>query len=577
MLPRLLPLRRFARSRYASPFGEDIEQKKRNYQSLMDSAEGREHTPMEQKLQNYREDFEGLYRPRVRLAPSPTGQPHLGTLRTALFNFLFARRHQGTLIMRLEDTDAARTVPGAEQQIVEQLRWAGIHWDEGFATAHQPHGPYRQSERTPLYQKYARFLLDNGDAYRCFCSQEELRARRAQSGNDALLYDRRCLYLTEREVAARLERGLPHVLRLLVPKESALQRDVSVAEDLVQGRVEFPHSAVDDQVLLKADGRATYHLANVVDDHLMGVTHVIRGKEWLPSLPKHLLLYAKLGFAPPRFAHLPLLLSARGGKMSKREQEVGIHNFQTMGYEPEALLNSVALLGWRSRQHEKNPTSLDSQEAFYKAQFLRTPDLIEQFALERVNKSDVKMDPSRFIFLNGEHLRRQYYFFNEQEKAQVLVQFRADMAEHIPDLRTEILRTPLPRMLQIFAIVLPRINFKWQMRHFRYFFGEPEDFFQLEMPDKPAKTWAKKLKKNPQFYKQLLGEVRAEVKQAARDFTKDQLNRTVSGFLFDRAGTVKNEDVYSPLRIAMTGHASGPSVGEIAELLGPKVFYERVD
>ena len=226
--------------------------------------------------------------------------------------------------------------------------------------------------------------------------------------------------MTEEEINEKLERQMPYAVRLLVPKESAFSKDVTIWEDIIQGRIEFKNELIDDQVLLKSDGNPTYHLANVIDDHLMEITHVIRGKEWLNSTPKHLILYDKLGFKPPAFAHLPLILSPRGGKMSKREKEVSIRNFQIMGYNPDALVNSVALLGWRSQRHEKNPASLEQTESYYRAEYFSKKDLIEEFDLRRIGKNDVKMDHSRFIFLNGEHLRREYYFFNRKERGEVL-------------------------------------------------------------------------------------------------------------------------------------------------------------
>ncbi len=213
-----------------------------------------------------------------------------------MYNYLFAMKYKGTLLLRIEDTDAARTVEGATEEIMSQLRWVGVDWQEGYGTDNQPNGPYIQSERTSTYKKYAEFLIDNGDAYRCFCKAEELKQRREESDSKSMLYDRRCLYLTNAEVEERMSKGVAYTVRLLVPKDSAFSKDVTVVEDLIQGRVEFQNELIDDQILLKADGSPTYHLANVVDDHLMNITHVIRGKEWLPSTPKHLILYEKLGF-----------------------------------------------------------------------------------------------------------------------------------------------------------------------------------------------------------------------------------------------------------------------------------------
>lgn len=342
---------------------------------------------------------------RVRFAPSPTGLLHIGGLRTALYNYLLARQTGGAFLLRIEDTDRARFVAEAEDDIFAGLAWAGLTVDEGPRQGGSGaegglYGPYRQSERGDRYAEAARALLDAGRAYVAFDTPEEVEALRERLRTDANptpTYDAstrgamtNSLTLDAEEVRRRLDAGEPHVVRLKVdPGET-----VSFT-DRVRGEVAFDTAQVDDQVLVKSDGMPTYHLANVVDDHAMGITDVIRGEEWLPSTPKHLLLYHAFGWEPPRFAHLPLILSPNGGKLSKRSADrlgipVSVRDYREGGFEPEAVVNFLALLGW-------NPGT--DQELF------SLGELVEAFDVERIGKSGVQFSMDKLLWFNGQHLR----------------------------------------------------------------------------------------------------------------------------------------------------------------------------
>lgn len=327
---------------------------------------------------------------RVRFAPSPTGLLHVGGLRSALYNYLFARHHGGTCILRVEDTDQTRFVPGAEANILEMFAWAGIEFDEG------PHiggsfAPYRQSERTDLYRSHAMTLIERGTAYYAFDTAEEIdRMReRQQKAGVAPKYDRSSMRnqftLGPEETARLLDAGTEYVVRLFVPLTGETR-----TSDLVRGESTFANRTIDDQILLKSDGFPTYHLANIVDDHLMEITHVIRGEEWLPSLPKHVILYDAFGWEKPKFAHLPLLLSPDRKKLSKRFADVAVSDYKEKGYLPEALVNFVALLGW-------NPTA--DREIF------SMTEMIEMFDLEKVNKAGAIFDVTKLEWMNGMYLR----------------------------------------------------------------------------------------------------------------------------------------------------------------------------
>ena len=326
---------------------------------------------------------------RVRIAPSPTGPPHVGTAYIALFNLAFARKNRGRFVLRIEDTDQARSRPEYEQRVMEALRWLGLEWDEGPDVG-GPCGPYRQSERLDLYRKYAGELVEKGAAYYCFCTPERLEALRAgqMRNKERLGYDGRCRDLPARQVEEKLARGVPHVIRMKMPRQGTC-----VVRDLLRGEVRFEYGNLDDQVLLKSDGFPTYHLAVVVDDHLMGITHVIRGEEWINSAPKHLLLYEWFGWEPPLHAHLPLLLNPDGSKMSKRRNPTSIEYYRRAGYLGPALLNYLALMAYPPLQGEEEKFSFDQ--------------LIDAFDLRRVNLGGSVFDLEKLDWLNGRYIREE--------------------------------------------------------------------------------------------------------------------------------------------------------------------------
>lgn len=349
---------------------------------------------------------------RVRFAPSPTGHLHVGGLRTALYNFLFARKNSGTFILRIEDTDRDRFVEGALEGLVRSLEGMGVVPDEGVFLRDDPnmpkreasrhseaysgvseigaHGPYIQSERLPIYAEYAEKLIENGRAYRCFCSRERLDLLREKqaTNREAPKYDKRCLSLSAEEVSRRVAAGEPSVIRLNVPED----RGDIVFHDLVRGDVSINARNVDDQILVKSDGYPTYHLASVVDDHLMEITHVIRGEEWLPSTPKHVLLYEAFGWEPPIFSHLPLLLNPDKSKLSKRQGDVAVEDYLAKGYLPEALINFVALLGW-------NPGQGSTKEVF------SLSELAEAFDFSQVNRAGAVFDTRKLDWLNARYIK----------------------------------------------------------------------------------------------------------------------------------------------------------------------------
>ncbi len=331
---------------------------------------------------------------KTRFAPSPTGYLHVGGLRTALYAYLFAKKNNGKFILRIEDTDQKRFVEGATENLINTLKWAGLEYDEGpnlDGSDKGEFGPYTQSKRTEIYKEHANKLIESGHAYRCFCTKERLEEMREQQqkNKNAPMYDRHCCDLPESEIKANLEEGKVFVVRQKIPYE------LIKFKDLIRGNVQFHGKTIDDQVLVKSDGYPTYHLANVVDDHLMGITHVIRAEEWLPSTPKHIALYHAFGWEVPEFAHLPLLLNDDRSKLSKRQGDVAVEEYIKKGYLQESVINFVVFLGW-------NPGSGNEQEIF------NMEELIKIFDLEKVHKAGAVFNLEKLDWFNWKWLKEKF-------------------------------------------------------------------------------------------------------------------------------------------------------------------------
>ncbi|HEV7249149.1 MAG TPA: glutamate--tRNA ligase [Shinella sp.] len=384
---------------------------------------------------------------RVRIAPSPTGEPHVGTAYIALFNYLFAKKHNGTFILRIEDTDATRSTPEFEQKVLDALKWCGLEWSEGPDIG-GPYGPYRQSDRKDMYRPYVDKIVANGHGFNCFCTPErltEMREAQRASGKPPK-YDGLCLHLSAEEVTKRVDAGEPHVVRMKIPTEGSCK-----FVDGVYGPVEIPWDAVDMQVLLKADGMPTYHMANVVDDHLMKITHVARGEEWLASVPKHILIYQYLGLEPPVFMHLSLMRNHDKSKLSKRKNPTSISYYSALGYLPEALMNFLGLFFIQIAEGEE---------------LLTMDQLAEKFDPENLSKAGAIFDIQKLDWLNGRWLREQ--LTEEEFTARVLTwamendrirqglklsQSRISKLGELPDLTGFLLKSDLGLTPEAFAKV----------------------------------------------------------------------------------------------------------------------------
>ncbi|ADN02379.1 glutamate--tRNA ligase [Spirochaeta thermophila] len=476
---------------------------------------------------------------RVRYAPSPTGLQHIGGLRTALFNYFFARSQGGTFILRIEDTDRERYDERALQDLFETFEWLGITWDEGPGKG-GPYGPYFQSERKELYQEHARLLVEQGHAYRCFCTPERLEQLRKERGKGrATGYDRHCRKLPPDEVERLLAEGRPHVIRFKVPVEGS-----TVFEDYLLGRVEYPNADVNpDPVLLKSDGFPTYHLANVVDDHLMRITHILRAQEWIPSTPLHVLLYRAFGWEHPVYCHLPMVLGPDGQKLSKRHGATSVQEFRRMGYLPEAVVNYVSLLGWAYD---------DSRELFTREELERV------FTLEKLNKSPAVFDYKKLEWFNGVYIRAK----TDEELFALLLPV-AEETGLLPspptDEEKEKLRLAVPIVKERLKVLRDVKDLLWFLFH--------------EVPEyEPALLVPKKL--DPPATMRILTALKEEL---SGYWTRtDEENEQRMRALAERMG-IKLGQLLMPLRVAVTGSTVSPPLLESIRLLGAEETLQRID
>lgn len=489
---------------------------------------------------------------RVRFAPSPTGPLHIGGVRTALFNYLFAKKHEGDFILRIEDTDLNRYVDGAEQYIIDALNWCGIPFDEGPGKEGR-YSPYRQSERKHLYKNYADKLVEKGKAYYAFDTSEKLDFHRKdhEVKGKTFIYNwhnrlklTNSLSLSSEQVQAKLEMGENYVIRFKSPQDQKL-----ILKDIIRGEIHIDTNTLDDKVLFKSDGMPTYHLANIVDDHLMDITHVIRGEEWLPSLALHQQLYDAFGWEAPQFAHLPLIMKPVGkGKLSKRDGEkMGFPIFplswnesigyKETGYYPEAVINFLALLGW-------NPGT--EQEIF------NLPELVEAFSLERVHKSGARFDPEKTRWYN-------HHYLQEKDNSELAHSFGKVLADkEIPlEARND------GYVEKVVSLIKERATFIsdfWELSYF--FFIAPESYNEKAV----AKQWKEDSRG---IMNQLVG-----LLKGVMDFSSENLENVVKAWITEKG--LSFGKVMPPLRLVIVGDMKGPHLFDILEMIGKEESIQRI-
>ena len=474
---------------------------------------------------------------RVRFAPSPTGEPHVGNLRTALFSWLFARRHGGKFIVRVEDTDRERYVEGALDAILDSLRWLGLDWDEGPEVG-GPYEPYLQSERLQHYEASAQELIDRGFAYHCYCSRERLEEMRTEQQRKKLPpgYDRRCRNLSPEEGRELMGQGTPPVVRFKMPLSGNTR-----VRDLIRGEVTWQSELLDDFVILKSDGYPTYHLANVVDDHLMEISHVLRAEEWLPSTPRHVELYRALGYEPPLFAHLPMILGPDRAKLSKRHGASSVLEYRDEGFLPEAMVNFMALLGW----------SLDD-----KTDVMPRDVVLEHFSLDRIGKAGAIFDNEKLLWMNGVYIRQLSL---EELADRVLPFLEVDSAPSVGGIDRDYL-------LRILPLVQERLKRLAQASELTgYFFqGEiaynPDDLIQKGMD---ADTTIRALRRA------------LSVLSQTKAFDAHSLEEVLRATCADLG--LSGRQFLGALRVATTGRTAAPPLFETMEVLGKERCLDRIE
>ncbi|KNC50593.1 glutamyl-tRNA synthetase [Thecamonas trahens ATCC 50062] len=486
---------------------------------------------------------------RVRFAPSPTGALHLGGLRTALFNYLFARATGGEFVVRIEDTDASRTVPGARAALLDALAWAGLTPDDApVAEPAADDARLVQSARTAEYAQAAEALMDAGAAYRCFCTPAELDAEReaARRAGRLQIYSRRCMGLAPEEARARAAGGEAHVVRLKVPQGS------SVFHDAVFGTVRVANAQIDDQVLVKSDGLPTYHLANVVDDAAMHMTHVIRGQEWLISTPKHVMMYEALGLRPPTFVHLPLLLDTAKRKLSKRDASSSVDHYRQQGFLPSALLNFVAFLGWSPN---------DAALAGVDAQAMSLDDLVDVFSLDDINKGGAIVDYDKALAVNGTHLASLFKPNPPMAPEQAAASRAGLVAETAAALSAAGTPASVDYVDKVWAEFAPSLSLGNELvATASYMFAPP--------PHTACAAASAELHALPQL-DALITEL-----DALSEWDADAINGVLTGYR--NAHKLKPRQVLFPLRVGVTGARGGPPLASLFALLGKAECMDRL-
>lgn len=475
---------------------------------------------------------------KVRFAPSPTGPFHIGGARSALFNWLVARHADGTFLVRIEDTDLKRSTKESEENIKDSLKWLGMNWDEGIDVG-GPHGPYRQTERLDLYKKEVQRLLDEGKAYYCYCSAEELeKSRKAQlDAGKTPIYDEHCRHLTEEEKAKYEAEGRKPVVRLKVRKDGVFAFD-----DMVRGHVEFQAAGVGDFIIMKSDGIPVYNFAVVIDDAFMEVTHVIRAEEHLSNTPRQLAIYEALGYKPPKFGHISLILGEDHKKMSKRHGATSVTEYRNMGYLPEAVVNYLALLGW---------TPKGEQEIFTEE------ELIKQFSMKRVSSNDAVFDINKLNWINFQYMKK----LDADQLYDLIVPFFVK-AGYVDATVSEEKKDWLKKVI-------------WFMKDHIYFAGQAADELRFFFEDMPKITDEDVLAIMKEETSGKLLKAFIEDLKALETFDQAEIKKCFNACM--KAQGIKGKAAYEPTRIALTGVTQGPGMFEMMELFGREKTMDRLE
>ncbi|MDO5707123.1 MAG: glutamate--tRNA ligase [Andreesenia angusta] len=482
---------------------------------------------------------------RVRFAPSPTGYLHIGGLRTALYDYLFAKNKKGKYILRIEDTDQSRFVDDSIENLLKSLEWAGVNHDEGVfledgeIVEKGEYGPYIQSKRLSIYKEYVEKLLDSGDAYYCFCDKDRLeRLREEQKEKNLMLgYDGHCRNLSKEEVEKRIESGEDYVIRLRFPENEDIK-----FTDIIRGEIVVNTKDLDDQVLLKSDGFPTYHLAVIVDDYLMKISHVVRGEEWLPSAPKHAYLYKAFGWEAPIFVHLPTVLNSEKKKLSKRHGDVAVEDFKAKGYLPEALTNYLALVGWSPESNEE---------------FFNMDELIEEFSFERVSRTGGVFDINKLNWINAHYIR-------EKDLDELTALAIPVLLEH-EEITNDDIKNRYDWIKALVAILKERVSTINEIpeklesildNDVKYETKEAEEVLKESEIDKLLEAFKEEL---------------SQIEEIDEEFAKSILKK------IQKKTGIKGKNLFMPIRIALTGNQHGPDLDKIILVLGKANILKRIE
>ncbi len=467
---------------------------------------------------------------RVRFAPSPTGYLHVGGLRTALFNYLFARKNKGKFILRIEDTDQKRSIPGAVENLMSTLKTVGLEYDEGPDRGGE-FGPYIQTKRSEIYRDHVKTLLESGHAYYCFCTEERLEKLREvqKKTKRPTMYDGKCRDLPKDVVQEKLSSNIPYVIRLKYPREGKI-----VFDDIVRQKVAMENSQIDDQILIKSDGLPTYHLASVVDDHLMKISHVIRGEEWLSSVPKHIYLYESFGWEPPIFAHLPLLLNSDRSKLSKRQGDVAVESYLEKGYLTEALLNFIVLLGWHAA---------DDREIY------TLKELEEAFSLDRINKAGAIFDTEKLNWMGGYYVRNLSVEYIAEKSRPYFEAAGIDIENN--DKYLKVINTARDYVHRLSDMVEHAQMFYEDLT----FSEEDRKLIEEEPSQKLYAFWIGELGKK-------------------KDWAPEEISSLIQRAIGELG--IKGKQFYFPLRLALFGSCHGPDIPTLIDIMGRDDSIQRL-
>ena len=520
------------------------------------------------------------YKPvRVRYSVNTTRELHIEDLRIALFNYLFAKKNNGAFILRISDIYKNHEIDDINENIIKMLKWTGLTWDEGVDSKYVhlensnstgPCAPYLQSERLSIYNKWIHTLLENHQAYHCFWTQDRLHGlhkKSKESKGKVLAYDRAWLSLSEKQIKENLKLGVPYSIRMYVPDGE------TTFQDSIHGKMTFSNNQIDDQILINSNGYPTHYFADVVDDYNMGISHVIREAEYLPSISKSAILYKMFDIDSPSYAHIPALIHNKGGKII-HDNSFSVRSFKDRGYMPEALVNGLAIAGWTPPSHEDAQSIGGSIREFMESEVLDMEDLEAYFNILKIGKNSSKFEEEKVKYFNSQHIKRKFIYYNMNERRESTGRFRELLFKNLPEeLHPNIRKYSYFKLARIMDIVIPRIQFYSDLNKHWYFFEDPDFSTAAAQAD-----WKRTLR-DPDQAKKVLNDLYDDLNKLDENFLKDDVHKLCSSYIYEqtlKGVHLKNEDVFILLRFAITASRLGGEVGDVWEIIGKSITLKRI-